>query len=212
MIKKAFTLAEILICVGIISIVIVFLIKTLKPNSYDEKTSIIGARKFIETVDEALLQITAIEKAQCPDGKYLVNAGGSSPEIAIYNPAGTAVISSSEFVTLISKHVKFEEYPINSCTYTSQCTGTSIKGGKLAGGAYIGFEIYSTVADCPGYRNPGDTANSPAPTKFDPASGTYPTAKCWGKFYMDVNGPNKGANTLGVDVYVFGLGENGLAK
>lgn len=209
--KKAFTLAEISISIIIIGVICVIMIGALNPKKYDEKTNTASLMKTLEFISQASVQIMDMEDAKCPARSFMIKPAGSAAwEFAILNSSGSSA-SAQEVAELFGEHLKYESNIISFCDYTSYCSDSNIKGAKLPNGAYIGFEITSTVQDCPAYRMPYEETDTPAPTKYSKSTGTFETAKCWGKLYIDTNGL-KSPDTLGQDVYVFGLGENGIEK
>ena len=58
---------------------------------------------------------------------------------------------------------------------------------------------------------PNDATVYPAPTKFNKATASHETKKCWGELYIDTNGIDT-PNTYGQDIFIYGLDENGIAK
>ena len=125
------------------------------------------------------------------------------------NSANSDKATSQDLVNLFKNHIKYESDVVNFCDNTSYCSDTNIKGAKVAGGAYIGFSKYDSIKDCPAYYMPGVQGQLSAPKSF--TNGASVTKKCWGELYMDVNGI-KGPDTIGQDVFVYGLGEYGIEK
>ncbi len=208
MFKKAFTLAEILIVVMIVGFIAMALIKALSNNSYTEKAMHANALKTITAIEQASAEIKDTEHTQVPTGAFMEYVTGQAT-YTTYNASGSAQATASDIVTLFSKHLKFEKEGINFCDYSS-CSDASVKGAKMVGDVYIGFGNIA-IANCPSYRLPNETTDSPAPTYLNPNTRNFETQKCWGKVYIDVNGKN-GPNTQGKDIFIFGMGANGLAR
>ena len=192
--KKAFTLAEVLICLMIIGVLAAIMIKNIKTKDFTEKGYIASAYKALESVQQASLQICELETTSCPMQSYMVNVAGDW-EYTIVNASGTNA-NTEEILNLYDNYLKLEDTGINFCDYTPYCNSDSIKGAKIAGNGYIGFEV-TEVQTCPDYYLPNSTTLMKG------------EGKCWGKFYFDADG-KKGPNELGKDVFVFGLGERGL--
>jgi len=193
--SNAFTLAEVLICLMIIGVMAIIMIRNLRTKDFTEKSYIAGGYKAIESVQQASLKIRDIETASCPTGSFMVNVAGTW-EYALVNASG-ANANTTEVLNLYDSYLKLENTGLNFCDYTGYCSNDSIKGAKLPGNTYIGFET-TGVINCPSYYLPNSS------------SLTAGKGKCWGKLYIDVDGP-KGPNQLGKDVFVMGLNEDGVA-
>lgn len=193
--KNAFTLAEVLICLMIIGVIAVVMIKNLRTQDFTEKSYIANGFKALETVQQASLKIRDLENTSCPMGSFMVNVAGTY-DYTLVNASGTNA-NTTEVLNLYNNYLKLESVGINFCDYTGYCSNSAIKGAKLPGNVYIGFEVTS-VTNCPNY--------------YLPNSSTLLTGegKCWGKLYVDTDGP-KGPNQLGKDVFVMGLNEKGVA-
>lgn len=211
--KKAFTLTElsiVMIIVGILATVLALNIRNVKVK---EKAMIANSLKTIEAVDQAMTKIREIDKTNCPMGNFIIKqAGKGTYSYELKNNAGTAKADASDVINMIARYMRFEGTIGSFCLKTPYCTNTNIKGAKLAGtDIYVGVEILSDISDCPTYRMPNDATIYPAPTKINKKTNASETAKCWGKLYIDVNGANE-PNTLGEDVFEFGLDESGIAR
>ncbi len=193
--KKAFTLAEVLVCLMIIGVLAAVMIQNIKTKDFTEDGYTATALKILDNVQQASLKIRELEPERCPTGSFMVDVAGDW-EFTLVNDSQTA-LNTSEVLNLYGNYLKFEETDLNFCDHTPYCSDDDIKGAKLAGNSYIGFEV-GAIEDCPDYYMPNtDTIISGK-------------GKCWGKLYIDVDG-SKGPNTLGKDVYVIGLNENGIA-
>ena len=206
--KKAFTLAEIILVLIIMGILVLVILQTVKPNTYDDKTNTAHAQKIYATLDNAAAQIIANERVQCPEGRFMVRPAGGSWEFVTKKTNGTDNADAAALVSLFGKYIKYEIDSLNFCDYTTACN-SDIEGAKVVGGAYIGFTVYSDITDCPAYYVPGDNVQHPAPTMFE--GGSMVNKKCWGEVRVDVNGI-KGPDIVGNDVFTFGLGELGIER
>lgn len=207
--KKAFTLVEVVIVMIIMIILILVMIRVLKPDAHNEKAYYAKAQKMINVLDEMFLNIANNEKTQCPASKYMVKLSGSDWEFATMKSDGVNLIDSEGLVNLFSNYIKYEVDLLDFCDYSTICSSEDIKGAKVAGGTYIGFNIYENIKDCPAYRLPGAQEEMPAPKEF--VNGVFQTKKCWGEVYIDVDG-KKSEDTIGKDTFVLGLGEFGIEK
>ena len=185
------------------------MLRTLNPSQYSEKTNRASAMKVIEYVNQATIQILDLEKEKCPARAFMVKpAGASDWEVAILNSSGSEA-NATEIAELFGEHLKYESDVLDFCDYTAFCDDEKIEGAKLVGQAYIGFEKFENVQDCPAYYIPGEETQIEAPKTFK--NGTYETMKCWGKLYIDANG-TKAPDVEGQDVFVYGLGESGIVR
>jgi len=223
----AFTLAEILIALSVVGIIAVSMITILDKSSMDEDINTAKAYQAFEAVQQGSAKILSTETiynadegtAYCPEGKFLTKVLASNTatatdrytyEYAIVKGADASTAATkADVLELYKKYIRFDDRKadLNFCTYSNYCdsTNTNITGGKLAGTTYIGFEVFGDTAlqDCPN-------------TYYLPQSGELitktegTTGKCWGKVYVDVDG-KKGEGALGKDVFIWGLGESGIA-
>ncbi|MBR5304698.1 MAG: prepilin-type N-terminal cleavage/methylation domain-containing protein [Candidatus Gastranaerophilales bacterium] len=207
--KKAFTLSEVMIVMVIMIILILITLKVLKPDAYKEKAYIAQGQKIISVLDGAFFQIMHSEKKQCPLSKYMAKPIGGNWEFTIMEPDGVSLANSEALVNLFAKHIKYEIDNLDFCDYSSICSSDAIKGAKLAGGTYIGFNIYEDIEDCPSYRLPGVPEEISAPSEY--VDNVQQTKKCWGEIYIDLDG-KKGADVIGQDAFILGLGEYGIEK
>ncbi len=212
--KKAFTLAEILICMAIIGALAIVMMKSISNQNYDEKEYALKAHKAMRLIDEASAQIIQSEVEQVPAGAFMINTTGTW-EYVICSAANSCTnkATSQKLIDLYKKYIKFESTTSNFKTnYTGYSSApTSIYGAKIPVDLYIGMQVSSSVGACPSVVYV-PAAEQPANETFV-ASSLVDTSskKCWGKLYIDTNG-KKGPNTLGKDVYIFGMGEFGIVK
>lgn len=202
--KTAFTLAEVMIVVVIISFIAITMIKSKQNENIHEKEYIAKAYKAIETVDYALSQIREGDAA-CPMSAFIIkNKIATSGTKYAYEKALTAADATATF-NILKNYIKFEQDGLNFCTYSGYCDASSknYPAGKISGDIYIGIELYDNIADCPNYYTPeGDSVSIRAGV-----DGENP--KCWANLLVDVNGAD-GPNTQGSDVFVYGLDAKGI--
>lgn len=211
MFKKAFTLAELLIVFIIIGLISTIIFKNIRPDKMKDKEMVALAFKGIRAVEHAMSNVMEIDKVNCPMGTFLVKRAGTNDFTMQLKDNSGGSIDATEVANLFGKYIKYETAVGNFCNNTEYCSGSTIKGAKISGtNMYIGYEVFS-VTNCPSYRLPNETTDTPAPTRYNKNTDTYDTAKCWGKVYIDVNGIET-PNTYGKDVFIFGMGENGIAR
>lgn len=184
---EAFTLAEVLITLGIIGVVSAMTIPTLVAN-YQKTQYVTALKKAYSEINQALVKMAS--DAGCP--------GDLSCASTIFN-------SNSSADELVSKLDNFASYfnAVKKCQaadgvcfstqFSNYYDGSGVRGTG-GGGPYSfikadGVSYSVTPIECqppPGYYGFDTTA------EFK----TY----C-GDMYIDVNGPNKGPNNFGMDVY-----------
>lgn len=213
--KKAFTLAEILICMAIIGALGVVLMRSISNQNFDEKEYALKAHKAMRLIDEASAQIIQSEVEQVPAGAFMINTAGSW-EYVICSAANSCTnkATSPNLINLYKKYIKFEN---TTNDFKSDYTGYSgapedIDGAKIPGEIYIGMEVNSNNSwECPGTIYIPASELKTNETFVASTTANTSDKKCWGKIYIDTNG-KKGPNELGKDVYVFGMGEFGIVK
>ena len=207
--KTAFTLAEVLITMVIISFISLTTIKVVKNSNdtFSGKDDYSKVYKVIENFDYAFAQIRDLEKINCPMGKFINKTKiATSGTMYAYEKVLSAANATAVF-NILKNYIKFDEEDLNFCDYSGYCndsTQANNPAGKLAGDIYVGINMYESISDCPDYYVP-DTGLITVRT--DIKTGEKP--KCWGNILIDINGA-KQPNSLGEDVYVFGLDENGI--
>lgn len=199
--KNAFTLAEILIVLLIVGVIAVIMYEHFDDvnSSLQEKMSVSKVLKAKDAVHQALTNIKLFDKSSCPMGAFMVNSAGTWEYTLVTGPGGSG-LTTDGLVTLLQDYLKFQEVPVDFCDYTSYCSDNTIKGGKIFDDTYIGFKVYgNAIANCPDYYMPG--------------SGDLITGrgKCWGTLYVKLADPYNVDDTLGQDVFIFGLGQDGVA-
>ncbi len=193
--KKAYTLAEVLMCMVIIGFLAIIMVRNIKTKDFTEKNYTANALKIIQNMQQASLKIRELEKENCPTESFMVSVLDTW-EYTLVDSSGNN-LEAAEVIDLYGKYLKFEDSGFKFCDYTTYCSNDDIIGAKIAPESYIGIEITS-IEDCPEYYIPGSDAT------------TAGKGKCWGKLYIDVDG-KKGPNTLGKDIFVYGLNETGVA-
>jgi len=198
--KTAFTLAEILICLVVISVIALVMMKSIHSETLRDKANAAKAFKVIESFDQAAENVMNLDADSCPLGSFIVSVGGGKV-IALNN-----ITTAADAMTLFAKYMKFESTGLDFKNYTGytddNISKSNVSAAKMSGDTYVGIYINTSLFDCPAYLMPnkeGGSDNVPAPSG----------KKCWAKLYTDVNG-TEGPNTLGQDVYIFGLGESGI--
>ena len=213
MLKKAFTVAELLIVMVVIGVLATSLAHNFRLPKVKEKEMVANALKAIEVVEQAFAKVKEIDKTNCPTGTFISKQIGTGTyAFEFKNDEGTSNVSSADVIDILGRYIRYEDGTVNFCTYTGYCSDTDIKGVKLAGtNIYIGVKVNSSLSDCPDYKMPKESGDFPAPTNYNKSTGSFDTAKCWGTLYIDTNNIDS-PNTYGVDVFKFGLGEHGIAK
>ena len=199
---KAFTLAEILIVLSLIGIFTMIFTRNFKPDELHKKTDKLTQLKVINLIDEASKKLMN-NADNCPTGKFMEQVVGTW-DLTTYK-SGSVISSSVDIYDIFKKYIKFRNGGVEFCNHTPYCSATGIVGGHLSGNILIGFEKMSSIENCPTIYLPGNTSKTTL-TEFD---GTR--TKCWAKLYIDTNG-NKGPNTEGEDVFIYGIKEDGIAK
>ena len=209
--NKAFTLAEILIVMTIMGILAIVMIQNIKTDTMSEKTNYAKAYKAIEVFDEASANIRHASDADCPLGSLMYTTGKNANGTYDYDIGLNLPDSDKEEAALniYSKYIKFDKTNLNFCNFSKYCADNDISnlaGARFSNDIYIGLEILDSISDCPDFYMPETEGVITQKTKVNGKK-----AQCWAKLYIDVNG-NDGPNTLGKDIYIFGLDENGINR
>ena len=216
--KNAFTLAEILIVLIIMGIIAVMMIANIKSDGFSEKANIAKAYKVINAFDEAAGNIRDINNPKCPTGSFIYRDGKNANGTYGYSIGLVLPASNKEQAVLdiFGEFIKFEKTGLNFCDYTKYCDSvnasaasdsdkiTNVPAAKFSKDIYAGIKILPAIENCPDFYLPeSDVKLTPRTSIRDGAP------KCWAKLYVDVNGIDA-PNTLGKDVFVFGLDEFGV--
>ncbi len=215
--KLAFTIAELVICLMVIGVLAAVTISTMDTKNFYQKSYLASARKIINEFDQASLKIRD-NKDNCPEGVFIVDITNSSAE-AVHT------LNTGNIVGTYKRYTKILNESSNICSTatsnTSMCpSGATRPGGKLPSGAYIAFEIFSSLSTCKYYdlekmvqmQKDKETINmSTAPmlsasSRIDTLSSK---TKCWGRLWVDMNGKTA-PNIEGQDVFGFYLGSQGV--
>lgn len=196
--KKAYTLAEIMICVTIIGFLAIVMFLNIKPDTFKKKSNIASAYKAIDEFEKASQKIREKETQAVPSGDFMTKVLDEY-EYSIINDDGT-LKDATQVLELFSQYMKIENVGEEFCENTGYCsTGDSYVGARLTNEIHVGLEILDSIEDCPIPKIPID------PDKVVPERG-----KCWAKLYIDTNGKEQ-PNEDGEDVFIYGLNEKGVA-
>ena len=185
--QAAFTLAEVLITLGIIGVVAAMTMPSLIQKQ-KEKEYAAKLKKFNSMMSQAVIMAINEEGPIENWGltKYDSDAGMSDEEIA------ESEASREKFFEILSKYLKVVEY----CPYSSTCE--EWERHSLDGTAFSSFPKRMVLAD--GTMINGVTILSPQCNK-NVGTSTALQNVC-GEFFVDVNG-KKGPNATGKDVFMF---------
>ncbi len=196
--KKAFTLAEIMVCISVMGILAVVMLMNIKPENFNKKSNIANAYKAIDEFEKASQMIREKETNAVPSGNFMTKILDEY-EYAIINEDGS-LKDANEVLELFQKYMKIENVGEEFCDNTGYCSsGDSYTGAKLTSEVHVGLEVLDKIEDCPIPKIP-----------IDPDAVVPERGKCWGKLYVDTNG-KKEPNNEGEDVFIFGLNEKGVA-
>ena len=177
--KKGFTLAEVLITLGIIGVVAAMTIPTLITN-YQKQDNVVRLKKAISVLNNGVKLMMADE------GVYNYSGLGfnSCPGIGVINAADRECINNyfSKYFKIISHSVDANDgyYPYSDVLMLNGNSGRTVATFNLAG--YYGFTTQDGIA-------------------FWPQCFNWPAA-------VDVNGSNP-PNRIGYDIFVLQSDDNG---
>ena len=189
--KFAFTLAEVLITLGIIGVVAAMTMPSLIQNQ-KEKEYTTKLKKFNSLMSQAMLMAIS-EEGPIEDWgltRYSSNDGMSDEELA------QADISRNLFGEKLQKYLKTIQY----CPYGDSCKNKVEKWKRysLDGTEFGTFSPYITLAD--GTNILGVTILSPqCKSNF---GNSVPLQNVCGELFVDLNGKTP-PNTTGKDVFMF---------
>ncbi len=181
--KKAFTLAEVLITIGIIGIIAAMTLPTLV-QSHKEKQTVAQLKKFYSVMSNAMM--LAYNEYGPLDDWGVTGMGGSEESFL----EGNAF--KNKFIYNLMPYLKvlsFCEFGDSSCEKNDYSVRSLDGTAHTVGG--VKFLPHLVLSD-------GTTINH---LWFSSNSVIY------GEIYVDLNGV-KAPNTLGVDIFVFGIIEN----
>lgn len=188
--KYAFTLAEVLITLGIIGIVAALTIPTLISN-YQKTVYIAQLKKAVSTFDNAMQQLTAA-----------YDCGGDVSCTGIISPVAYATTNLSTG----NLFVPYFNIAKNCLTTLPGCYPENVKkydGTPRSGGDISQTDWYKFIT--------ADGTSYAINFEIDREScvNAKSTSPC-GVVVMDVNGPLKGPNYMGRDIFVSRFYGNGL--
>lgn len=184
--RKAFTLAEVLITLGIIGIVAAMTIPTLMNNTKNKQTIVATKKAYSE-----LLQAKKLIE---------VEEGGVEGWIPDVGTAGDIALAS-----LFAAKMNV----IKNCTQTGiiDCVGTSYKYLNGATFPYVDNTTKQTLILNDGSSLIFGTFGSGGSSAYGAVGSELATA--YGDVYVDINGPKK-PNVIGEDVFSFFITKNTL--
>lgn len=187
----AFTLAEVLITLGIIGVVASLTMPSLIAKQ-KEKEYVAKLKKFNSLMNQAML-LTIQEEGEIENWgltRYTSNEGMTDEEIA------QADISRNLFADKVKKHLKVIRY----CPYGDSCKNQvkKVTRQSLDGTEFGTFSPYLELAD--GTHILGITITSPTCTSN--LGNSKQLQNICGEIFVDVNG-GKGPNATGKDVFLF---------
>lgn len=188
---KGFTLAEVLITLGIIGVVASMTLPSLIQN-YKEKEYTAKLKKFNSLINQAMMMATTQEGPIEDWGltRFSSSEGMTDEEIEQANA------SRNLFAEKVKKYLKIIQY----CPYGDSCQSQveSRLRYSLDGTQFSYFKPYLILAD--GTDIAGITILSP---KCDLNLGhSIPLQNVCGEMFVDLNG-KKGPNATGKDVFIF---------
>ena len=206
--KHGFSLAETMIALLVLGFIFLAILRVMKTYDHSEKTYASNGYKVIENIDGALAKIRLSEPKSVPTGAFITRILGTDT-FTFYDSSGSS-LSIDEFITIFKKYIKFDETVTDICSYTKySCSG--VKGGRIHPNIYVGFKLYSSLTNCPNFYMPDSTTAYTVSKKKNLSTGAMETQKCWGEAYIFLDGKN-GPGIMGKDSFMFGLGEQSLAK
>ena len=192
--KLGFTLAEVLITLGIIGVVAAMTIPTLIAN-YQEKQTISRLTKAYATISNAY-QMAKIENGELYAWGFTRNSttGTTDPDTGDYEIADGTVENSNLFWAKLTPYLKVVKH--TDTTKDNYQFDTYTLDGRRSG-----MLTMSTVELADGT------------TFFGGYIGDYrcsDTAVTCGDFAVDINGINTEPNTFGKDIFYFDVTKNGI--
>ena len=179
----AFTLAETLIVIGIIGVVSALTLPNLN-SSTGEKEKVAKVKKIYQNLDDAVGRAQAIYG---PLDEWFVNDTTEAAQIARFGERIT------EFMK-VSKNCGYSDNN-NSC-FINLASLKPLRANEStfhAGKSYSFILADGTSVDIHPYSSSESSSESSSDPSSDPST----------KIYVDIDGFNRGSNTLGKDVFLF---------
>lgn len=184
--KMAFTLAEVLITLGIIGIVAQMTIPTLISN-VEKQTTITSLKKAYSTLSQAYA--LSVERNGTPDSWGLENATGAGAS-TLLNTLGSSLIVTKNCGTGLGCFPTEEYKRLNNVLEPNFNTQTNYARAQLGDGSLL--RVYVSDKDCN--------------TSKDPSLGL---SSICGLIHVDINGFKK-PNQWGRDFFGFYITKNGI--
>ena len=200
MVKKGFTLAEVLITLAIIGVVAAITLPTLMSNTTNAQIGpkLAKAVSMFEQANTALLNANSVDLLT--DTGFLENSGGTEDEGSEGTESSSGAALSA-YVNALSDHMKIAEY-----TYPSDVSQSAVDESDGEGGCDVGADFSEGT---PMIANDGilyvvnyDTA---------PDSTKAPHKQRIGNVYIDINAAAK-PNAIGTDIFVFSWWNDGSLR
>jgi len=175
----AFTLAEVLITLGIIGIVATTTIPIIK--KYNDRATVSAVKKAYSVLYSAFSQ--AVGEEGTPDN------WGASDARTDYSQEDENGVNSK---ILLDKMLPYLRVSKNCGTTNNNCFTTSMKALNGASAMYSNWKVFA-------YASLEDGSSLAFSVMY--TTSTY-NPYVWGQFYYDINGL-KGPNKVGVDIFMF---------
>jgi prepilin-type N-terminal cleavage/methylation domain-containing protein len=186
--KKAFTLAEVLITLGIIGVVATLTMPSLIAK-YREKETVVKLKKFYSAISQAYM--------------YAVNEHGTPENWGLGSKVDDPV-GRDEMINILAPHLNITK----NCGPNPGCL-PDVTYKFITGTNYINFNTYNTLAKA--MLADGSVITSRIHTgQCNQNNGDWPTLQSiCGSYCIDVN-CFKPPNTTGKDFFCFWLTKNGI--
>ncbi len=191
--KRAFTLAEVLITLGIIGVVAALTIPTLIAN-YQEKQTVSRLTKAYATISNAY-QMAKVENGELSAWGFTGNStNGTTDEDGNYEIADATVNNSNLFWAKMVPYLKVVKH--TDTTKDNYQFDTYTLDGRRSGMLTMStVELADGTAFLGGYVSDYRCSD---------------TALYCGDFAVDINGINTKPNTFGKDIFYFNIRKNGI--
>ena len=152
MMKKAFTLAEVLITLTIIGVIAAITIPNLM-QKYTKHQYVVGLKKAYSVLQNAVKMIPITEG--CPSGDYDCAGVFNSIDIDGQSFGGSPI---KKFLYLLSKNMKVEklclEYSTKECQWVHTTNPTTYYGFRTIDGTTYKLDGYNIIVDLNGDQKP----------------------------------------------------------